>query len=70
LRYLAIQRGTVRYPLSQAQHEIRDTGVDKSANEGGAQIEYEDQDPRIHPLWPEEIAKNGVTSERDGRPLR
>jgi hypothetical protein len=30
---------------------------------GGRQIEYEDQDPRIHRKWLEEIAKNDVKSE-------
>ena len=30
-----------------------------SIKEGGDQIEYEDQDPRIHPLWLSEMAKNG-----------
>ena len=29
--------------------------------EAGDQIEYEDQDPRIHPLWLAEMHKNGVT---------
>ena len=28
---------------------------------GGDQIEYEDQDKRIHPIWLEEMRKNGVT---------
>jgi hypothetical protein len=30
---------------------------------GGRQIEYEDQDPRIHRKWLEAIRKNGVESE-------
>ena len=30
---------------------------------GGRQIEYEDQDPRIHRKWLEEIAKTGVKSQ-------
>ena len=32
-----------------------------SIKEGGDQIEYEDQDPRIHKIWLEELKKNGVT---------
>ena len=32
----------------------------KSVRDGGDQIEYEDQDPRIHALWLEEMAKVGV----------
>jgi hypothetical protein len=30
--------------------------------EGGAQIEYGDQDPRIHQLFLQELKKNGVRS--------
>ena len=29
--------------------------------DGGDQIEYEDQDPRIHPEWLAEMKKNGGT---------
>jgi mannose-6-phosphate isomerase-like protein (cupin superfamily) len=61
-RYLALQIGTVRYPLLRMKREIWDVGVDKDIKEGGAQVEYEDQDPRIHQIWLDEIAKNGVTS--------
>ena len=32
-----------------------------SLKEGGDQIEYEDQDKRIHPIWLGEMRKNGVT---------
>ena len=28
---------------------------------GGDQIEYEDQDPRIHQIWLEEMRKAGIT---------
>ena len=31
--------------------------------QGGRQIEYEDQDPRIHRKWLEAIKKNGVESQ-------
>jgi hypothetical protein len=36
--------------------------VDTSLEEGGNQIEYEQQDPRIHQIFLEELAKNGVKS--------
>jgi hypothetical protein len=62
-RYLALQIGTVRYPLLKMKREIWDVGVDKDVREGGAQIEYHDQDPRIHALWLKEIAGNGVASK-------
>ena len=33
---------------------------------GGCQIEYEAQDPRIHKLYLQELAKNGVQSGMGG----
>ena len=42
--------------------EFTTVGVDVSVKDGGRQIEYEDQDPRIHGIFLEEIAKNGVES--------
>lgn len=61
-RYLALQIGTVRYPLLKMKREIWDVGVDKDVKEGGAQVEYEDQDPRVHQIWLDEIARHGVSS--------
>jgi hypothetical protein len=55
--------GTIRYPLTEAKRLIWDKGVDLSVKLGGAQVEYEDQDPRIHAIWLKEIAKNGVQSK-------
>ena len=39
----------------------KQSGLAPSVKEGGDQIEYEDQDPRIHAIWLEEMRKNGVT---------
>jgi hypothetical protein len=33
---------------------------------GGNQIEYADQDPRVHELFERETAKNGVTVRMQG----
>ena len=38
-------------------------GGSLSVQQGGRQIEYEDQDPRIHRKWLEAIRKTGVKSE-------
>jgi hypothetical protein len=37
-------------------------GMDVTVKDGGCQIEYEDQDPRIHRMYLAELAKHGVTS--------
>ena len=67
-RYLASAVGGLRYPTMQAQRvsllgasEGDTPAVSKSVKDGGDQIEYEDQDPRIHRIWLEEIRKNGAT---------
>jgi hypothetical protein len=35
-------------------------GIDKDVKKGGNQIEYEDQDPRIHAMYVEELARTGI----------
>ena len=66
-RYLATAIGGLRYPLTHQQRRSLigvkpgDKGaVSTSQKEGGDQIEYEDQDPRIHPIWLAEMKKSGV----------
>jgi oxalate decarboxylase/phosphoglucose isomerase-like protein (cupin superfamily) len=66
-RYLATAVGGLRYPTTQANRvSLLGTGgddkpaVSKSLKEGGDQIEYEDQDPRIHRIWLEDMRKNGA----------
>ena len=60
-RYLAVAFGGLRHPFSAEKKAIF-LGMDVSAKAGGAQIEYEDQDPRIHRIYLEELAKQGVES--------
>jgi hypothetical protein len=60
-RYLAVAFGGLRYPFTQAKRDVF-TGMDVKVEDGGCQIEYEDQDPRIHRIFLEELAKNGVKS--------
>ena len=57
-RYLATAFGSARYPITQAKREIYEgTFVDRgSAN----QIDYADQDMRVHDMYLEEMRKNGV----------
>ncbi len=60
-RYLAVSLGSHRYPVT-AQKRSRKTSALANVDEGGWQIEYEQQDPRIHPIFLEELAKHGLKS--------
>jgi uncharacterized RmlC-like cupin family protein len=60
-RYLAVSLGSHRYPVIAAK-AARKNDPERAAKEGGYQIDYEDQDPRIHALWLKELAKTGVRS--------
>jgi len=59
VRYMATAYGSSRYPFSAEKRRIK-LGVDVSVKKGGAQIEYTDQDPRIHRMYLDALAKNGV----------
>jgi hypothetical protein len=59
---MALALGSLRYPLTADKLKIF-VGVDVDVKQGGAQIEYTDQDPRIHTLYLSELAKNGVASQ-------
>ncbi|HZS64507.1 MAG TPA: hypothetical protein VFA53_08435 [Xanthobacteraceae bacterium] len=63
-RYLALGFGSKRYPIV-LERRLGSEGrrSDVSIKDGGAQIEYADQDPRLHAIWLEEIAKTGVKSQ-------
>lgn len=62
-RYLALGFGTKRYPIIYDRRAGSENNrSDVSIKEGGRQIEYEDQDPRIHRIWLSEIRKTGVKS--------
>jgi mannose-6-phosphate isomerase-like protein (cupin superfamily) len=61
-RYLALAVGSLRYPFTAQKRQVF-LGVDQDVKQGGAQVEYGDQDPRIHELYLKELAKNDVKSE-------
>jgi hypothetical protein len=44
------------------KRDIWEVGVDKNVKEGGAQVEYEDQDPRIHRKFLEALKASGASS--------
>lgn len=68
-RYLATAVGGLRYPTLWAQRVSLlgasagdKPAVAKSVKESGDQIEYEDQDPRVHRIWLGEM-RNGATPQ-------
>jgi len=67
-RYLATGFGSLRYPFtSDRRREIlgKKVAFSTSVKEGGDQIEYADQDSRIHPIYLEELAKHGLKAKMD-----
>ena len=65
-RYLATAYGSLRYPFTEGKRAALFGGVSTSVKKGGNQIEYGDQDPRVHELFKRETAKNGVTVRMEG----
>lgn len=63
-RYLAIAFGGMRYPTLGDKRKTF-AGMDVSLKDGGRQIEYEDEDPRIRALYERELAKRGLASKMD-----
>ena len=61
-RYLAMGFGNVRYPVMQYK---RDTyrGADLSVKDGGRQIEYDDEDPRVLAMFEQELSRRGIESQ-------
>jgi mannose-6-phosphate isomerase-like protein (cupin superfamily) len=60
-RYLAISLGSHRYPVLDRKVR-RKSAPEASVKDGGIQIDYGDQDPRIHQIWLEELQRSGVPS--------
>ena len=67
-RYLATGFGSLRYPFTSARRQEilgEKVSFSTSTKEGGDQIEYADQDPRIHPMFLAEMEKHGITAKMD-----
>lgn len=58
-RYLATGIGSRRHPFLATKWRS-EKEVDVSVKEGGRQIEYEDQDPRIQEIWLRELVQAGL----------
>ena len=63
-RDLAVAFGGLRYP-TLADKRATFMGMDVSVKEGGRQIEYEDEDPRIRRIYEDELRKRGIRSRMD-----
>jgi gentisate 1,2-dioxygenase len=66
-RYLAVAFGGLRYPFTEDKRRTF-TGMDVSERDGGRQIEYEDQDPRIHRMYAAELEAEGIELRMEGLP--
>jgi cupin superfamily acireductone dioxygenase involved in methionine salvage len=58
-RYLAVAFGGLRYPFTEDKRKTF-LGMDVSVADGGRQIEYEDEDPRIGQIYRQELAETGA----------
>ena len=61
-RYVAIGMGSRRYPFTAMRRQTIEE-AETSSTAGGPQIEYADQDPRIHAMWLAELAALGGKSD-------
>ncbi len=61
-RYLACSIGSARYPFISLRRVSNEGGGSTSVKQGGRQIEYEDQDHRIHRKFLEALKKSGQPS--------
>jgi mannose-6-phosphate isomerase-like protein (cupin superfamily) len=64
VRYLAVSIGNECYPVL-ARKLNRRAVFDSSVKDGGLQIEYSDQDRRIHGIWRDAIAATGAVSRME-----
>lgn len=63
-RYLAVAFGGLRYPFTEDKRRTF-LGMDVSVKEGGRQIEYEDEDPRVRALYQEELRRTEAPYRMD-----
>lgn len=61
VRYIATALGSVRYPFTESKRKTWFGGYQTSVKDGGDQIEYGDQDPRIHRMYEEEAKAKGFS---------
>ena len=62
-RYLACSLGSRRYPFISLRRKSSEGAGSISISQGGRQIDYEEQDPRIHHKWLQAMQAAGVASQ-------
>ena len=62
-RYLACSLGSRRYPFLALRRKSAEGCGAVSVSQGGRQIEYEDQDPRVHRMFLDAMGESGVASQ-------
>jgi uncharacterized RmlC-like cupin family protein len=72
-RYLATGIGGMSYIFDKQQRRTDGLGGERtwgkiSVRDGGDQIEYEDQDPRIHEIWLEEMRRREIVPQLELTP--
>lgn len=60
-RYLALRWGSNRYDFRPDGPGEREGATDTSVKDGGAQIEYADEDPEVHRIFEDELRRSGAT---------
>jgi hypothetical protein len=60
---VACSLGSRRYPFIALRRRSAEGAGAVSVAKGGRQIEYEDQDPRVHRKFLEELSRAGVASQ-------
>jgi gentisate 1,2-dioxygenase len=63
-RYLAVAFGGLRYPFTEDKRRTF-MGMDVSERNGGRQIEYEDEDPRIRQMYAAALEEAGIEMRMD-----
>jgi len=61
-RYVACSLGSRKYPFLALRRKSAEGSGAVSVTQGGRQVEYEDQDPRVHRMFLEALRESGVES--------
>ena len=62
-RYLACSLGSRKYPFLALRRKSAEGSGAVSVSQGGRQVEYEDQDPRVHRMFLDALGESGVPSQ-------